>query len=113
LPFISMWATLSESVTRNPFDERFTGVLFGFMMVLPQFFYNRAYYLGYREALGQDATQIILDEDIADGLLDDFSADAVTGRRGLGVPPVSGGGHHLVGSSFTFEAPQENEKHGS
>ncbi|MEM7699294.1 MAG: hypothetical protein AAF236_12930, partial [Verrucomicrobiota bacterium] len=26
LPFVAMWATLSESITRNPFDERFTGV---------------------------------------------------------------------------------------
>jgi hypothetical protein len=113
LPFISMWATLSESVTRNPFDERFTGVLFGFMMVLPQFFYNRACYLGYREAIGQDATQIILDEDIADGLLDDAPGDLFQGRPGPGLPRVSGGGHHLVGSSFEFEAPKENGKHGS
>lgn len=51
LPFVAMWATLSESVTRNPFDERFTGVLFAFMMALPQFFHNRAFYLRFRGTL--------------------------------------------------------------
>jgi len=69
LPFVAMWATLSESVTRNPFDERFTGVLLGFLIALPQFFYNRAFFLGYREAIGQEAPQIILDDDL---LPDDY-----------------------------------------
>jgi len=66
LPFVAMWATLSESITRNPFDERFTGVLLGFLMALPQFFFNRACYLGYRESIGQSAAQSIVgmaDED--------------------------------------------------
>ena len=58
-PIIAMWATLSESITRNPFDERLTGVFFGVVMALPQFFYNRAYYLKFRESVGQDATQLI------------------------------------------------------
>src|SRR5690606_12796212 len=57
LPFVAMWATLSESITRSPFDERFTGVLFAFMMALAQFFPNRAFYLRYRETLGQTAPQ--------------------------------------------------------
>lgn len=64
LPFVAMWATLSESITRNPFDERFTGVLLGFMIALPQFFYNRAFFLKYREGVGQEATQIILDDEM-------------------------------------------------
>lgn len=63
LPFIGMWAMLSESITRNPFDERFTGVLFGFMLALPQFYFNRAYYLKHRESLGQKSDQIILDQE--------------------------------------------------
>lgn len=74
-----MLATLSESVTRNPFDERFTGVLFGFMVALPQFFYNRAFYLSYREALGQGATQLILDEDTA-AQIESSSVDPLKGR---------------------------------
>jgi hypothetical protein len=65
-PFLAMWAVLSESITRNPFDERLTGVLFGVAMAFPQFFYNRAYYLNYRERLGQESVQIILDEDMAE-----------------------------------------------
>lgn len=65
-PFIAMWSVLSESITRNPFDERFTGVLFGFVAAFPQFFYNRAYYLNYRESVGQETAQIIVDESILD-----------------------------------------------
>ena len=63
LPFVAMWAFLSESITRNPFDERFTGVLFGFLLVFPQFYFNRAFFLCYREKLGQEAPQLILDEE--------------------------------------------------
>ncbi len=95
LPFVAMWAVLSESITRNPFDERFTGVLFGFMMALPQFFYNRAYYLAYREELGQSSAQLILDEEDLEGLDDALFED------GPGRGPF--GGHHLVGSSYEFE----------
>jgi len=98
LPFVAMWATLSESVTRNPFDERFTGVLFAFMMALPQFFYNRAFYLRYREALGQDAPQIILDEETATSLgeADRAERPLFQGRAGS---------HHLVGCRYEFEPP--------
>jgi len=63
-PFIAMWAVLSESITRNPFDERLTGVLFGFALAFPQFFYNRAYYLKYREQVGQESVQIIIDDSL-------------------------------------------------
>jgi hypothetical protein len=62
LPFVGMWSVLSESVTRNPFDERFTGVLFGFIMVFSQFYFNRAWFLQFREKCAQFAPQIILDE---------------------------------------------------
>ncbi len=109
LPFISMWATMSESITRNPFDERFTGVLFGFMMALPQFFYNRAFYLQYREALGQSATQIILDEDTA-AALDD--APLFQNRAPVGEAGRAGGGHHLVNSRYEFESPPGRGVHG-
>ncbi|NNE93043.1 MAG: hypothetical protein HKN23_15465 [Verrucomicrobiales bacterium] len=66
LPFIAMLATLSESITRNPFDERLTGVLFGVMVALPQFFYNRAFYLTHRETLASTAPQLILEEEDMD-----------------------------------------------
>lgn len=105
LPFISMWATLSESVTRNPFDERFTGVLFGFMMALPQFFYNRAFYLGYREALGQESSQLILDEETAAHLAEPSGGPLFQGRAPFGRTGANGGGHHLVGSRYEFESP--------
>jgi len=62
-PFVAMWATLSESITRNPFDERFTGVLFGFLIAFPQFYFNRAFFLKHRELKGNAAPQIILDEE--------------------------------------------------
>lgn len=62
LPFAAMMATLSESITRNPFDERFTGILFGLMLGLPQFFYNRAYYLKYQEEKAESVSQLILNE---------------------------------------------------
>jgi len=101
LPFVAMWATLSESITRNPFDERFTGVLFGFMMALPQFFYNRACYLRYREELGQRAPQIVADEDTAEELQEEL-------LRGTAVPAGSDcGGHHLVGCG-----PPETSRNG-
>ncbi|MEC5129268.1 hypothetical protein VSU19_21080 [Verrucomicrobiales bacterium BCK34] len=100
LPFVAMWATLSESITRNPFDERFTGVLFGFMIALPQFFYNRAVYLRYREAAGEASTQIVIDEDI----LDDLMADDDAMQPGRTRPPA-GSGHHLVGCSYEFREP--------
>lgn len=64
LPFVAMWATLSESITRNPFDERFTGVLFGFILVFPQFYFNRYCFLKFREKIGQEAPQIIMEEDM-------------------------------------------------
>jgi len=63
LPFVSMLCLLSESVTRNPFDERFTGVMLGFMISLPQFYFNRACYLGHREREAALTPQIILRED--------------------------------------------------
>ena len=63
LPFVAMLCTLSESITRNPFDERFTGVLFGVMAALPQFFFNRAFYLRHREQEATLTPQIILQED--------------------------------------------------
>jgi len=63
LPFVAMLCVLSESITRNPFDERFTGVLFGIMVALPQFFFNRAHYLRYREQQAAVAPQIILNEE--------------------------------------------------
>lgn len=63
LPFVAMLCVLSESVTRNPFDERFTGVLFGFMVALPQFFFNRACYLQHREQQAAISPQLILAED--------------------------------------------------
>ena len=109
LPFVSMWATMSESITRNPFDERFTGVLFGFMMALPQFFYNRAYFLRYREDLGQAAPQIILDEETASEL---DETPLFQTRRSVGETAGRGGGHHLVGSRYEFEAPPGREGHG-
>jgi hypothetical protein len=112
LPFVAMWATLSESITRNPFDERFTGVLLGFMMALPQFFYNRACYLRHREAIGQAAPQIILDEETAAGIhemeppprpLFQGRAEAPAAADGAGVG--GGGGHHLVSCRYEFEPP--------
>ena len=63
LPLVAMLATLSESITRNPFDERYTGVLFGFMLALPQVFYNRYTYLMHREQLAEITPQLILEED--------------------------------------------------
>lgn len=106
LPFISMWATLSESVTRNPFDERFTGVLFGFMMALPQFFYNRAYFLRYREELGQAAPQIVIDEELERELAEDEGGSVRDEVAAAGVRPS---GHHLVGCEYEFSAPSEEE----
>ncbi len=91
LPFVAMWATLSESITRNPFDERFTGVLFGFMIALPQFFYNRAYFLQYREQLGENATQVIIDGDLVDD--EELKEDLIAG-------------HHLVGSRVEYSEPK-------
>jgi hypothetical protein len=108
LPFVAMWATLSESVTRNPFDERFTGVLFAFMMALPQFFYNRAFYLRFRETLGQTAPQIVLDEETAANLHDHEppARPLFQGRgdRGTTAAPA-GGGHHLVSCRYEFNPP--------
>lgn len=69
-PFVAMWAVLSESITRNPFDERFTGVLLGVLLVFPQFFYNRAFYLRHREQVGQSAPQMILDEETGSEIWD-------------------------------------------
>ena len=63
LPFVAMLCVLSESITRNPFDERFTGVLFGFLVALPQFFFNRAFYLRHREQQAAIAPQIIFNEE--------------------------------------------------
>ena len=63
LPFVSMLCVLSESITRNPFDERFTGVLLGFMIALPQFYFNRAFYLQHREQEAALTPQLILTED--------------------------------------------------
>ena len=63
LPFVAMLATLSESITRNPFDERFTGVLFGFIAALPQFYFNRACYLRHRENEAAVTPQLILKEE--------------------------------------------------
>lgn len=98
LPFVAMWATLSESVTRNPFDERFTGPMFAFMMALPQFFYNRAYYLKYRENLGNASTQIILDEETAEEI------HRIDGEQAPVASPWTGEkrGHHLVMSQYEF-----------
>ncbi|HRQ89265.1 MAG TPA: hypothetical protein PLA50_10735, partial [Bacteroidia bacterium] len=92
-----------------------TGVLMGFMMALPQFFYNRAYYLKYRETLGSASPQIILDEETAAGLED--SGDGVDRpffQGGVAVPDrlLGGGGHHLVDSRFHFENPAENHPTG-
>lgn len=101
LPFVAMWATMSESITRNPFDERFTGVLFGFMMALPQFFYNRACFLQFREEAGQTTTQVILDEDLEKELEDISDVPAP-------APVRPGAGHHLVNSKFEFDAPARN-----
>lgn len=118
LPFIAMLATLSESVTRNPFDERFTGPMFAFMMALPQFFYNRAFYLRYREDLGNTSPQIILDEETAAHIED----TAPTGRPVTSAWEEKGqagnawealcdasdsSGHHLVSCTYEFE---NNEK---
>jgi hypothetical protein len=104
LPFIAMWASLSESITRNPFDERFTGVLLGFMMALPQFFYNRACFLGYREGVGQTVPQVIIDEE-------DIELQEEFGRAfGQGPPGEAGkGSHHLVGCKFEYESPDERK----
>ncbi|MEM9281320.1 MAG: hypothetical protein AAGA96_05805 [Verrucomicrobiota bacterium] len=107
LPFVAMWAVLSESITRNPFDERFTGVLFGFMMALPQFFFNRAYYLNYREEMGQNATQLILDEEDAEGLEEEL---AMAGPAML-QPGDPRSGHHLVHSKVEYESSTEVSDH--
>lgn len=72
LPFVSMLCLLSESVTRNPFDERFTGVMLGFMISLPQFYFNRAHYLRHREREAALVPQIILREDELPSGLPDF-----------------------------------------
>ncbi|MEX2580952.1 MAG: hypothetical protein WD342_17980 [Verrucomicrobiales bacterium] len=99
LPFVAMWATLSESITRNPFDERFAGVLFGFMIALPQFFYNRACFLRYREAVGRNAPQLILDGEAAED-------EELFPPRPATAPL---GGHHLVDCRYEYEAPQGKE----
>ncbi|MEM6279535.1 MAG: hypothetical protein AAF733_08660 [Verrucomicrobiota bacterium] len=99
LPFVAMWAVLSESITRNPFDERFTGVLFGFMMALPQFFYNRACFLNYREAVGQQVAQMIIDEELEEVLTNDDEEELFEGRPSSFVTSS----HHLVNSEVTFE----------
>ncbi|MEM9017366.1 MAG: hypothetical protein AAGC68_10150, partial [Verrucomicrobiota bacterium] len=106
LPFVAMWATLSESITRNPFDERFTGVLFGFMMALPQFFYNRAFYLGFREELGQQSAQLILDEETEKSL---FAEEGIAETPSAFGP--SSGSHHLVDCRYRFESPAPEVKH--
>jgi hypothetical protein len=101
LPFVAIWVTLSESITRNPFDERFTGVLFGFMMALPQFFFNRAYFLAYREDMGQKVSQLILDEETASELEE--------GETGVEEIPPRQEGHHLYGSSFSYATEADTE----
>ncbi|MDF1825993.1 MAG: hypothetical protein P1U68_15215 [Verrucomicrobiales bacterium] len=106
LPFVAMWAVLSESITRNPFDERFTGVLFGFMMALPQFFYNRACFLSYRESIGQQVPQVIIDEEF-EGLLDHREDELFQGR----ATGFDGGGHHLIDCDFNFEEREERRAH--
>lgn len=63
LPFVTVGCLLSVSMTRNPFDERMTGILFGFVASLPQFFFNRACYLSHREQQANLTPQIILDEE--------------------------------------------------
>lgn len=102
LPFVAMWAVLSESITRNPFDERFTGVLFGFMMALPQFFFNRACFLTYREQVGQNVSQLVLDEETAEEFSGEPDYDA-----GPAPAPVPAGGHHLYDSSCEYTAPAD------
>jgi len=58
-----MLSILSESITRNPFDERMTGVIFGFTAALPQFFFNRACYLRHREQEAALTPQLIISEE--------------------------------------------------
>lgn len=108
LPFVVMWAVLSESITRNPFDERFTGVLFGFMMALPQFFYNRACFLNYREEIGQQVPQMIIDEEL-ESILGEDGEDLFQGRPGEGQGVGFGGsaGHHLVDCRITYESKEK------
>lgn len=109
LPFVAMWATLSESITRNPFDERFTGVLFGFMMALPQFFYNRAYFLAYREEVGQKVSQLILDEETASEMEEEeLGGESLPDMRPRHAGEIRGG-HHLYGSSFAYASGDNRE----
>ncbi len=63
LPAVTMLSILSESITRNPFDERMTGVIFGFTAALPQFFFNRACYLRHREQEAALTPQLIINEE--------------------------------------------------
>lgn len=100
LPFVAMWATLSESITRNPFDERFTGVLFGFMMALPQFFYNRAWFLQHRESVGQNVAQLVFDEDLEEA----FADEEIAAFGEVRTAQLPAGGHHLVGCSFEYDS---------
>lgn len=111
LPFVAMWAVLSESITRNPFDERFTGVLFGFMMALPQFFYNRAAYLNHRERVGQSVAQIVFDEETAVIAAEAMAEEEVFIPNPFGdAMPGNRGNHHLVGCSFSFGDPTEEAR---
>lgn len=103
LPFVAMWATLSESITRNPFDERFTGVLFGFMIALPQFFYNRAHYLNFRETAGEEAATRMLEEEAQD--LPDFAHRGEASPVEPGRAMVPEGSHHLVGTTYQYNNP--------
>ncbi|MDF1755350.1 MAG: hypothetical protein P1U89_21355 [Verrucomicrobiales bacterium] len=78
-PFVAMWAVLSESITLNPFDERYTGVLYGFILAFPQFFYNRICYLRFREERTFSAPQMIIDQDLIDSdeeLVNDYGLNA-------------------------------------
>jgi hypothetical protein len=82
--------------------------MFAFMMALPQFFYNRAFYLRFRETLGQTAPQIVLDEETAANLHDHEppARPLFQGRgdRGTTAAPA-GGGHHLVSCRYEFNPP--------
>ena len=94
-PFVGIWAMMSESITRNPFDERFTGVLLGILLVLPQFYFNRAYFLRYREKCGREAPQMILDDE---NLPEDIRVDP--SREKFGYPGERGYGETANGSAF-------------
>ncbi|MDF1752398.1 MAG: hypothetical protein P1U89_06475 [Verrucomicrobiales bacterium] len=62
-PFVSLCSAGVGILMGNMPFTGFAGAVFGMLLVFPQFYFNRAFFLSYREKVGQGVPQIILDED--------------------------------------------------